>query len=139
MRIPKTLLNDVRKLADRFEQVVRQDERKRLLAKFRAETNKKPVAKPLYPVTGLHGDPLQEAAPVPVKTVAQCGYWPGPSSAAGRIGKGLSGRAYNGWQPRIYPSDCGPVSVRPSQGRLSDQGKKHGPSGCWPVPENLPA
>ena len=70
MRIPKTLLNDVRKLADRFEQVVRQDERKRLLAKFRAETNKKPVAKPLYPVTGLHGDPLQEAAPVPVKTVA---------------------------------------------------------------------
>ena len=70
MRIPKTLLNDVRKLADRFEQVVRQDERKRLLAKFRAESKAKPVAKPLYPVTGLHGEPLVEAAPVPVKTVA---------------------------------------------------------------------
>ena len=70
MRIPKTLLNDVRNLADRFEQVVRQDERKRLLAKFRAEAKAKPVAKPLYPVTGLHGEPLQEAAPVPVKTVA---------------------------------------------------------------------
>ena len=71
MRIPKTLLNDVRKLADRFEQVVRQDERKRLLAKFRAEAKAKPVAKPLYPVTGLHGEPLQETAPVPVKTVAR--------------------------------------------------------------------
>ena len=72
MNIPKTLLNDVRKLADRFEQVVRQDERKRLLAKFRAETGRKPVAKPepLYPVTGLHGEPLVEMAPVPVKTVA---------------------------------------------------------------------
>ena len=72
MKIPKTLLNDVRKLADRFEQVVRQDERKRLLAKFRAETGRKPVAKPepLYPITGLHGEPLVEAAPVPVKTVA---------------------------------------------------------------------
>ena len=70
MRIPKTLLNDVRKLADRFEQVVRHDERKRLLAKFRAESEAKPVAKPLYPVTGLHGEPLQETAPAPVKTVA---------------------------------------------------------------------
>ena len=70
MRIPKTLLNDVRKLADRFEQVVRHDERKRLLAEFRAESKAKPVAKPLYPVTGLHGEPLVEAAPMPVKTVA---------------------------------------------------------------------
>tara|TARA_Y100000114_G_C11691038_1_gene293570 strand:+ start:224 stop:664 length:441 start_codon:yes stop_codon:yes gene_type:complete len=72
MRIPKTLLNDVRSLADRFENVVRADERKRLLAKFRAESKAKPVAKPqpLYPVTGLHGEPLVEAAPVPVKTVA---------------------------------------------------------------------
>ena len=70
MRIPKTLLNDVRKLADRFEQVVRHDERKRLLAKFRAESEAKPVAKPLYPVTGLHGEPLQETAPAPVNTGA---------------------------------------------------------------------
>ena len=73
MRIPKTLLNDVRNLADRFEQVVRQDERKRLLAKFRAEAKAKPVAKqePLYPITGLHGEPLNEPPPAPVKTVAQ--------------------------------------------------------------------
>ena len=70
MRIPKTLLNDVRKLADRFEQVVRHDERKRLLAKFRAESEAKPVAKPLYPVTGLHGEPLNETPPARVKTVA---------------------------------------------------------------------
>ena len=71
MRIPKTLLNDVRSLADRFENVVRADERKRLLAKFRAESKAKPVAKPLYPLTGLHGEPLTETPPAPVKTVAQ--------------------------------------------------------------------
>ena len=72
MKVPKTLLNDLRSLADRFENVIRADERKRLLAKFRAETGRKPVAKPepLYPITGLHGEPLVEAAPVPVKTVA---------------------------------------------------------------------
>ena len=72
MRIPKTLLNDVRNLADRFEQIVRHDERKRLLAKFRAESKAKPVAKPkpLYPITGLHGEPLNETPPAPVKTVA---------------------------------------------------------------------
>ena len=44
MRVPKTLLNDLRSLADRFENVIRADERKRLLAKFRAETGRKPVA-----------------------------------------------------------------------------------------------
>ena len=46
MKVPKTLLNDLRSLADRFENVIRADERKRLLAKFRAETGRKPVAKP---------------------------------------------------------------------------------------------
>ena len=73
MRVPKTLLNDLRSLADRFENVIRADERKRLLAKFRAENGRKPVAKPepLYPITGLHGEPLVEAAPVPVKTVVK--------------------------------------------------------------------
>ena len=72
MKVPKTLLNDLRSLADRFENVIRADERKRLLAKFRAETGRKPVAKPepLYPVTGLHGEPLNETPPARVKTVA---------------------------------------------------------------------
>ena len=72
MRVPKTLLNDLRSLADRFENVIRADERKRLLAKFRAESKAKPVAKPepLYPVTGLHGEPLNETPPPRVKTVA---------------------------------------------------------------------
>ena len=68
MRVPKTLLNDLRSLADRFENVIRADERKRLLAKFRAENGRKPVAKPepLYPITGLHGEPLYESGPQPV-------------------------------------------------------------------------
>ena len=72
MRVPKTLLNDLRSLADRFENVIRADERKRLLAKFWAENGRKPVAKPepLYPVTGLHGEPLNETPPPRVKTVA---------------------------------------------------------------------
>ena len=72
MRVPKTLLNDLRSLADRFENVIRADERKRLLAKFRAENGRKPVAKPepLYPITGLHGEPLNETPPPRVKTVA---------------------------------------------------------------------
>ena len=91
MRIPKTLLNDVRNLADRFEQVVRQDERKRLLAKFRTEAKKKPVAKPepSYPITGLHGEPLQEMAPQPVKTVASnVTIYPGHHRLLAELAKG---------------------------------------------------
>ena len=72
MKLPKTLLNDLRSLADRFENVVRADERNRLLAKFRDEQSRKPVAKPepLYPITGLHGEPLNETPSAKVKTVA---------------------------------------------------------------------
>ena len=72
MKLPKTLLNDLRSLADRFENVVRDDERRRLLAKFRDEQDRMPVAKPepLYPITGLHGEPLNETPPAQVKTVA---------------------------------------------------------------------
>ena len=70
MNYPPHLIEAFKKLTDDFENAIRADERQRLLAKFRAESEAKPVAKPLYPVTGLHGEPLQEAAPVPVKTVA---------------------------------------------------------------------
>ena len=91
MRVPKTLLNDLRSLADRFENVIRADERKRLLAKFREEQKRKPVAKPepLYPITGLHGEPLVEAAPVPVKTVVNKGdIGPGHHRLLAELSKG---------------------------------------------------
>ena len=49
MNIPKTLLNDVRKLADRFEQVVRQDERA-VACKIPGETGRASQSQePLYP------------------------------------------------------------------------------------------
>ena len=91
MRVPKTLLNDLRSLADRFENVIRADERKRLLAKFRAETGRKPVAKPepLYPVTGLHGEPLNETPPARVKTVAHnVEIYPGHHRLLAELAKG---------------------------------------------------
>jgi hypothetical protein len=67
MRYPPKLLAALKKLGDDFEEAIRADERKRLLAKFRAETGRKPVAKPepLYPITDMHGEPLQETAPQP--------------------------------------------------------------------------
>lgn len=61
---PPHLINGFKRLADDFEAHIRADERKRIAAKFRAEFPTKPVAKPgLFPVTGLHGEPLQEVGP----------------------------------------------------------------------------
>ena len=62
---PPLLIEGFKKLADDFEAHIRADERSRIAAKFRAEFPEKPVAKPepLFPVTGLHGEPLQETAP----------------------------------------------------------------------------
>ena len=64
---PPHLINGFKKLADNFEAHIRADERSRIAELFRAEFPKKPVAKPepLFPVTGLHGEPLQETAPQP--------------------------------------------------------------------------
>ena len=70
--IPKNLVDDLCGCLDRIEAAIRTDEaakeRARLLAKFREEFPKKPVAKPepLFPVTGLHGEPLHESGPQPV-------------------------------------------------------------------------
>ena len=70
--IPKNLVDDLCGCLDKIEAAIRTDEaakeRKRLLAKFREEFPKKPVAKPepLFPVTGLHGEPLHESGPRPV-------------------------------------------------------------------------
>ena len=65
---PPRLINGFKKLADDFEAHIRADERARLLAKFREEFPKKPVAKsePLFPITGLHGEPLYETGAQPV-------------------------------------------------------------------------
>ena len=63
---PPHLIEGFKRLADNFEAHIRADERKRIAAKFRAEFPTKPVAKPgLFPVTDLHGQPLQETAPQP--------------------------------------------------------------------------
>ena len=70
--IPKNLVDDLCACMDRIEVAIRTDEaakeRARLLAKFREEFPKKPVAKPeqLFPVTGLHGEPLHESGPQPI-------------------------------------------------------------------------
>jgi len=58
--IPKNLVDELCACYDRIELAIRADEagkeRKRLLAKFREEFPKKPVAKPAP--TGLHGEAL---------------------------------------------------------------------------------
>lgn len=72
--IPKNLVDELCGCLDRIETAIRFDEaakeRKRLLAKFRAEFPDRPVAKPkpntLFPVTGLHGEPLHESGAQPV-------------------------------------------------------------------------
>ena len=65
---PPHLIDGFKKLADDFEAHIRADERARLLAKFREEFPKKPVAKPepLFPITGLHGEPLYATGAQPV-------------------------------------------------------------------------
>ena len=69
---PPHLIDGFKKLADDFEAHIRADERKRIAAKIRKEFPANPVAKPqpetgLFPVTDLHGEPLQETGPQPVK------------------------------------------------------------------------
>ena len=69
MNYPPHLIEAFKKLTNDFENAIRADERQRLLAKFRAEFPDKPVAKPepLFPITGMHGEPLQESGPQPVE------------------------------------------------------------------------
>ena len=66
---PPHLIEGFKKLADDFEAHIRADERKRIGDLFRAEFPSKPVAKPepLFPITDLHGEPLHETAPQPVR------------------------------------------------------------------------
>jgi len=67
---PPHLIEGFKKLADDFEAHIRADERSRIAAKFREAFPANPVAKPepgLFPITGLHGEPLQETGPQPVR------------------------------------------------------------------------
>ena len=69
---PPHLIDGFKKLADDFEAHIRADERKRIAAKIRKEFPANPVAKPqpepgLFPITDLHGEPLQETGPQPVR------------------------------------------------------------------------
>ncbi len=73
MNIPKNLIRRFMQLSDDFEEAIRASERQRIAAKFAMPTvehltAEEPVRQePLYPITGLHGEPLQEIAPQPVK------------------------------------------------------------------------
>ncbi len=68
IKFPNHLISRFQKLADDFEAHIRADERARIGEKFAAAFPSKPVAKPepLFPITGLHGEPLHESDPQPV-------------------------------------------------------------------------
>lgn len=64
---PPHLIEGFKKLADDFEAHIRADERSRIAARFADAFPSKPVAKPevLFPITDMHGEPLQETGPQP--------------------------------------------------------------------------
>lgn len=83
-QFPDHLIARFQQLADDLEAYIRADERSRIGEKFTNAFPSKPVAKPepLFPITGLHGEPLQETAPQP-KTYD-------PSAAFDYAGQGLN-------------------------------------------------
>ena len=63
---PPHLIEGFKKLADDFEAHIRADERSRIAKRFADAFPSKPVAKPgLFPITDLHGEPLQEIGAQP--------------------------------------------------------------------------
>ncbi len=83
---PPDLIARFQELADEFEAYIRADERARIGEKFAAAFPSKPVAKPkpetLFPITDLHGEPLQEIGAQP-KTYD-------PAAAFDYAGQGLN-------------------------------------------------
>ena len=75
MNYPPHLIEAFKKLTDDFERTIRADERDRIISKMRgnlfAEQASQPSREsgPLFPITGLHGEPLHESGPQPVDTV----------------------------------------------------------------------
>ena len=67
--LPKNLIRRFMQLSDDFEEAIRADERQRIAAKFTAAEPVKQET--LYPITGLHGEPLHEIAPQPVRITPQ--------------------------------------------------------------------
>ena len=66
MQYPPKLLAALKKLGDDFEEAIRADERAKISARFADAFPSKPVAKPgLFPITDMHGEPLQETGPLP--------------------------------------------------------------------------
>ena len=72
--VPTKLITELCKNLDRIEEAVRADERAKIRGKMEEAFPPRPVAKPkpetLFPITGMHGEPLQETAPQPVARVA---------------------------------------------------------------------
>ena len=75
MNYPPHLIEAFKKLTDDFENAIRADERDRIISKMRGnlftEQTSQPLQEsgPLFPITGLHGEPLHESGPQPVDTV----------------------------------------------------------------------
>jgi biotin operon repressor len=73
MNYPPHLIEAFKKLTDDFETAIRADERDRIISKMRGnlftEQTSQPVQEsgPLFPITGMHGEPLQESGPQPVE------------------------------------------------------------------------
>ena len=67
MQYPPKLLAALKKLGDDFEEAIRADERAKISKRFADAFPSKPASKPepLYPITGLHGEPLHETGPLP--------------------------------------------------------------------------
>ncbi len=58
---PPHLIEGFKKLADNFEAHIRADERERIASRVTA-----PSREALFPMTDMHGEPLQEVAPQPI-------------------------------------------------------------------------
>ena len=71
MNYPPKLLAALKKLGDDFEEAIRADERAKISKRFADAFPSKPVAKPepLYPITDMHGEPLQEIGAQPIDRV----------------------------------------------------------------------
>ena len=82
--VPTELITELCKNLDRIEAAIRKDERKKIRGKIEETFPARPVAKPepLFPITGLHGEPLNETGPQP-KTYD-------PAAAFDYAGQGLN-------------------------------------------------
>ena len=75
LNIPQHYVDELANVLNRIEVAIRADERDRIINKMRgnlfAEQTSQPSqgSGPLFPITGLHGEPLHESGPQPVDTL----------------------------------------------------------------------